>query len=327
MRTATVERRSVMSRIDGIARAAACAFTALTLTLAAGAQAQKSAAAPAAPATPIIDRIKSSGSVRFGYRTDAQPFAFKNEAGTPTGFSVELCGKVAEGLKTELNLTALKIEWVPLTLDERLAAVAQGRVDVLCGAETITLSKRETMTFSIPIFPSGIGALLRVDAPSRLVEILNNKPQSSPTWRASAGQLVNVQKFSVVNGTTAVPWIAERLKTLNLTAKVSTVPDYATGFHGVVDGTTNVFFADRATLLYGRIWSPDRADLQVLDRFFTYESLALAMARGDSKFLLSVDRSLSRLYWTPDFRAMYVKWFGEPENNVMNFYRWNALPE
>jgi ABC-type amino acid transport substrate-binding protein len=139
--------------------------------------------------------------------------------------------------------------------------------------------------------------------------------------------LVNVQKFSVVNGTTAVPWIAERLKTLNLTAKVSTVPDYATGFHGVVDGTTNVFFADRATLLYGRIWSPDRADLQVLDRFFTYESLALAMARGDSKFLLSVDRSLSRLYWTPDFRAMYEKWFGAPDNNVMNFYRWNALPE
>lgn len=315
-----------MSRTEGIARAAACAFMSLTFAIGAGAQAAK-AAPPSAPATPIIDRIKASGTVRFGYRTDAKPFSFKDEAGAPTGFSVDLCNKVAEGLKTELNLTALKVEWVPLTLDERLPAVAQGRVDVLCGAETITLTKRETVTFSIPIFPSGIGALLHTDAPSRLVEILNNKPQSSPTWRASAGQLVNVQKFSVVNGTTAVPWIAERLKTLNLTAKVATVPDYATGIHGVVDGTTNVFFGDRAILLYYRVWSPDRGDLQVLDRFFTYESLALATARGDSRFLLSVDRALSRFYWTADFRAMYVKWFGEPDNNVMNFYRWNALPE
>jgi putrescine:ornithine antiporter len=95
----------------------------------------------------------------------------------------------------------------------------------------------------------------------------------------------------------------------------------------VLDGTTNVFFGDRAILLDAKIHNDKGKNLQVLSRFFTYESLALPMARGDRELLLAVDRSLSRLYWTQDFRTMYIKWFGNPNMNVMNFYRWNALPE
>jgi polar amino acid transport system substrate-binding protein len=319
-----------MSRIERLARHTACAIMSLTVALTLAAQAAKPAAKPAVKVTtsnPVSDRIKSTGTVRFGYRNDASPFSFKDPSGNPAGFSVELCQKIAEGLKTELNLTNLKIEWVPLTLDERLAAVETDRVDLLCGAETISLTKRETMTFSIPIFPSGVGALLRVDAAPRLVEVLSGTPQTSPVWRAQAGQLINVQKFAVVNGTTAEPWIASKLTTLNLTAKVATVSTYAEGVQQVLDGTTNVFFGDRAILLDAKIHNDKGKNLQVLSRFFTYESLALPMARGDRELLLAVDRSLSRLYWTQDFRTMYIKWFGNPNMNVMNFYRWNALPE
>jgi polar amino acid transport system substrate-binding protein len=234
---------------------------------------------------------------------------------------------VAEGLKTELNLAGLKVEWVPLSLDERLTAVEQGKVDLLCGAETITLTKRESIDFSIPIFPSGIGALLRADANTRLVEVLENKPQSSPVWRANAGALITAQTFGVVKGTTTMPWLASRLSTFKLTAKVETVDNYAAGVQQVLDGKTNVLFGDRAILLDVAARDPRASSLQVLDRFFTYEALALAMARGDERYVLAVDRSLARLYAAPDFRAIYKKWFGEPDADVITFYRWNALPE
>ncbi len=102
---------------------------------------------------------------------------------------------------------------------------------------------------------------------------------------------------------------------------------YAEGVQQVLDGTTNVFFGDRAILLDAKIHNDKGKNLQVLVTVLHVRVARAAMARGDRELLLAVDRSLSRLYWTQDFRAMYVKWFGNPNMNVMNFYRWNALPE
>ena len=65
----------------------------------------------------------------------------------------------------------------------------------------------------------------------------------------------------------------------------------------------------------------------VLDRQFTYEPLALALARGDEDFRLVVDRTLSRLFGSKEFGDVYAKWFGKPDEDALNFFRWSALPE
>jgi ABC-type amino acid transport substrate-binding protein len=65
----------------------------------------------------------------------------------------------------------------------------------------------------------------------------------------------------------------------------------------------------------------------VLDRLFTYEPLALALARNDDDFRLTVDKSLSGLFASKDFDDLYRKWFGEPDENVRSFFRMSVLPE
>ena len=116
----------------------------------------------------------------FGYRAEAQPFSYRDDAGNAAGYSVALCQAIADGLKTDLGLANLSIEWVPVTIDDRFSAVQQGKVDLLCSAETETLSRRKEVSFSLPIYPSGIGALLAADTPPELQEILErgSPPQS-----------------------------------------------------------------------------------------------------------------------------------------------------
>jgi polar amino acid transport system substrate-binding protein len=41
-------------------------------------------------------------------------------------------------------------------------------VDLLCSAETEALSRRKEVSFSLPIYPSGIGALLVAGIPWQL---------------------------------------------------------------------------------------------------------------------------------------------------------------
>jgi putrescine:ornithine antiporter len=303
-------------------RIAACAIA--LLAVASPALAQR-APAPA-PAT-TLDRIKQTGQVRLGYRTDARPFAYQDDAGSASGYSVELCTRVADAIKAELGLTTLNVQWVPVTLADRFDVVRQGQVDLLCGAASETLARRAEVDFSIPIFPGGIGALLRRDASEHLREALSGQKPSAPQWRASAYQMLQTQTFAVVTGTTAEPWLAGKVSEFQLTSKVTPVDGYEAGIQAVLDRKADVLFGDRAVLLDAATRPASENKLAVLDRFFTYEFVALALARNDDAFRLVVDRTLSQLYAGAEFRALYAKWFREPDEKVLAFFKWNTLPE
>jgi ABC-type amino acid transport substrate-binding protein len=53
--------------------------------------------APASAAT--LDRVKAAGKLTLGYRTDAQPFSYRDSSGAPAGYSVALCQKIADQVK------------------------------------------------------------------------------------------------------------------------------------------------------------------------------------------------------------------------------------
>jgi ABC-type amino acid transport substrate-binding protein len=283
----------------------------------------------AAPTTGgVLSRIKSTGRLTLGYRTDARPFSYTDDSGMPAGYSVALCGKVADEAKRDLGLPALKIEWMPVTFEQRFRALRLGEIDLLCGADTITLARRTEADFSIPIFPGGIGALLRSDSSPRLRDVLSGRGQPfNPVWRANATQLLRARDFTVVQGTTAETWLGKRMKDLDILAGVAFVTGYNEGVQRVLNRGSDVFFGDRAILLETANRHAGARDLVVLDRLFTYEPMALSLAPGDDDFRLLVDRALSRLYRSPEFGTMYAKTFGEPDETTLTFFRWNALPE
>jgi len=282
-------------------------------------------AAPAAAAG-TLDRIRQAGKIELGYRDDARPFSYKDESGKAAGYSIALCEKIADDVKAELALPALTVEWVPVTLEDRFQAVQQGKVDLLCGADTATLTRRKDVSFSIPIFPSGIGAILRADSPAQLREVLAGRPSSGPIWRGSPARILEKKTFSVVGSTTSESWLGDELDKFKISATVAPVDSYQAGIQRVLDRSSDVFFGDRP-ILYDAAEGSSSGDLVVLDRLFTYEPLALALGRGDEDFRLVVDRSLSRLFKSSGFKDVYVKWFGEPDESAAIFFGLSALPE
>jgi polar amino acid transport system substrate-binding protein len=274
-----------------------------------------------------LDRIREAGKVVLGYRADARPFSFDEGSGAPAGYSVQLCQGIADEVKTELGIAALTVEWVPVSVDDRFAAVEQGKIDLLCGADTVTLERRKAVSFSIPIFPAGIAAMLRSDAPRALQDVLAGRPPSGPIWRGSPARILEDKTFSAVSGTTGETWVAKRLNDFQLTAEVVPVESYDAGATQVLDRTTDVFFGDRPILIEAAAKSSSPSDLVVLDRVFTSEPIALTLARNDDDFRLLVDRSLSRQFAADGFRDVYGKWFGAPDDAIITFFRQSALPE
>jgi len=277
----------------------------------------------------VRDRIRDTSQIRLGYRADARPFSYNAEgASGAAGYSIAVCEAVASAITRSGLLGAPTIEWVMVTPKERFPAVQQGTIDLLCGADTITLERRALVAFSTPIFQGGIGALLRADAPVQLRDVLSGKGSTfHPTWRASATQVLRTRAFAAVGGTTAERWLTTRIGDLQVVSTAMSVRSYADGIAAVRRLEAAALFGERAILLDASRRDPADRDLVVLDRMFTHEPLALAMNANDPGFRQMVDRALAQLNVSGELRRLYSKWFGEPDASAVTFFRWNARSE
>jgi polar amino acid transport system substrate-binding protein len=160
-----------------------------------------------------------------------------------------------------------------------------------------------------------------------LQDVLAGRPPTGPIWRGSPARVLEKKTFSVVKGTTSENWLSGRLQHFQLDASVIPVENYDSGIQEVVSGDADVFFGDRSILLDAAAESGSASELTVIDRLFTEDPLAFALQRNDDDFRLVVDRTLSGIFASGEFRDEYMKWFGPPDDEALAFFRLSALPE
>jgi polar amino acid transport system substrate-binding protein/glutamate/aspartate transport system substrate-binding protein len=257
-----------------------------------------------------LARIKDSGVIKLGYREDAAPFSYRNDRGEPAGYSVGLCGAVVAALQQELNQPDLEAKFVPVGAEDRFTALQNGTIDLLCGATTATLSRRQLVDFSLPTFIDGASVLFLKDGPA--------------DFEGLAGHKVGVR-----GGTTTEEALRNSLKELAIDAQIVAVTDHKDGLRGLEAGELSAYFADQGILLFLMLQSQSPQMLRLSGRFFTREPYALALPRGDSELRLLVDRTLSRLYRTGKVRDHFSKAFGpvRPSKLLEALFVVSGLPE
>jgi ABC-type amino acid transport substrate-binding protein len=266
--------------------------------------------AAAAAQAQTLERVRASGMFKIGYRVDAEPFAYKNTLGEPAGYSVDLCRAVAASVKAKLGLAEIKLDYVPVDTKDRFQAVQDGRIDILCGATTETLARRQLVDFSLFTFIDGAGVMLRKDGPK--------------DFEGLAGQKVGVR-----GATTTETALRDSLKQLSINAEVVVVDNHNDGLKKLEANQIQAYFADRGILMFLLIGSGFK-DLWVSERQFTFEPYALALTRGDDDFRLLVDTTLSELYRSDSISQIFTNAFGSnaKESTILKaLYVINALPE
>lgn len=265
----------------------------------------------ATAAADMLDQIKKDATIRLAVRPDAPPFSARNDDGTFTGYSVALCRAVATQIKTDLKLPDLKIDYVPVTAENRFDVIAQGDADLLCEATTATLTRRADMDFSLPTFVSGAGLAILTGGPKDIM--------------ALAGK-----KIGVLDGTTTEEALRTTLQEKKIAADVVLAKTHDEGLAALEAGNVSAYFADRTILMYllnGRS-SPHK--LLLSDSFLTIEPYALALPRGDEAMRLAVDRALSHLYRSGAILKIFKDSFGanaKPTALQKALYTISGLPE
>jgi ABC-type amino acid transport substrate-binding protein len=257
-----------------------------------------------------LARIGQAQALTLGFREDSRPFSFRDTDGTPAGYSVELCKRVAASLQSQLKLAKLDVKWVPVTVATRMQAVRDGTVDLECGSTTRTLGREQEVDFSNTIWVEGSSFASPASAPLRRVDELQGK------------------RVGVIAGTTT----EVALKALSARGVVPVfvpVQTHTDGLAAVRDGRADAYATDRLILVGEALGAPTGPKLVLSDDYLSVETYSLMMRR-DADFRLAVNRALAGIYRSGEIAAVFRHVFGPgvlPSSVVETAYLLNALPD
>jgi ABC-type amino acid transport substrate-binding protein len=122
-----------------------------------------------------LKTIKDTGVIKLGYLPQSVPFSFADGDGKPLGYSPDLCLRAATGIKEQLGLQKLDVQWVRVSEETRFDAVKAGAIDLECGITTNTLSRQKDVDFTVMTWVDGANFLVRDSSPYRTLSDLAGK--------------------------------------------------------------------------------------------------------------------------------------------------------
>ncbi len=260
-----------------------------------------------------LAKIRENGAMVIGYRKNSPPFSFVDGQGNPSGYSIDLCKRIAAAVQKRLGIPEMVVTYVPVSVDDRIGAVESGKIDIECGATTNTLSRQERVDFTHITFVTGGTLLSLQSAPIRLTSEASGK------------------RIAVVEGTTTESALRRYLSEALIKADIELVTEHAAGMGLLAEKKVDAFASDRLVLLGLVKNTGDASKFVVSDDFFSYEPYALMVRRNDADFRLVANRALSEVFRNEQIGILYRKWFGvigaRPSGLQMAVFHLQALPE
>jgi glutamate/aspartate transport system substrate-binding protein len=243
-----------------------------------------------------LDKIRETGAITLGYPETSVPFAYLDGNQKPIGYTVEICERVVEAIKTELKLPKLETRYQPITSATRIQLLANGTIDLECGNTTNNIERHKLAAFSPTIFVAQVVLVARKDGG---VDV--NDPTSF-RGKAIAAQ-AGGQTFKVITLINAKN---------NLGITVVGAKDTAETFlmlsSGRAAGTANDDGLAYATVATSR--TPD--DFVIGSKGLEMAPYGIVEPKDDSAFKKVVDDAVIDLMKNGQIAALYDKYFNSP---------------
>lgn len=260
-----------------------------------------------------LEKIARTGVFVIGYRTDASPLSYENADGEPSGYSVDLCRRIAAAIKSHLGENDIETKFVSVSSDKRISAVISGEIDIECGSTTITLSRQEQVDFTIPTFVTGASILSLAATGIQGMSDLSGK------------------KVGAVKGTTTVELLRENLEENLIDATVVIVGNREEAMNRLNRGDIDAFASDQIVLIGQIIEAAYPKKYALLDETFSYEPYGFVVRRNDADFRLVANRAITQIYRSGQHIQIFNKWIGRigirPPPVLLAMYQLNTIPE
>lgn len=241
-----------------------------------------------------LAKIAELGEITVGHRDGAVPFSYYDADQKPVGYAMDLCAKVVDAVKTELNKPDLKISYLPVTGATRMPLLANGTIDMECGTTTNNAERQNQVAFSSTYFVAGVRMLSLAKAP--IEDITQAKGKTVVT----------------LSGTTSVKVISDLNAKHDLGLTVLNVKDLAEGMLTLATGRAVALIFDDVSIAGAAATSKNPADFVMSSEPLSIEPYGIMLRKGDAKFKGLIDKTLAEVYASGEINGLYDKWFVQP---------------
>lgn len=234
-----------------------------------------------------LDAIKERGKLVVGVKSDTKLFGLKNTGtGEIEGFDVDIAKAIAKHILGDES----KIELKEVTSKTRIPLLQNGEIDMIVATMTITEERKQQVDFSDVYFEAGQSLLV---------------PKGSPI--TGVDSLTKGTTVLAVKGSTSVKNIREKAPD----AEVLEFENYQDAFNALKANKGDTLTTDNAILLGMQQQDPN---FELVGGNFTDEPYGIAVKKGSSDLLQSVNDTLADLKSSGEYDKLYEQWLGvKPE--------------
>ena len=242
---------------------------------------------------PTLEKVREYGAIYVGHREGSIPFSYM-VGDEVVGYSKDICDRIVDAIKDQLDDPTLKVVLVPVTSSSRLLMLMTGVIDLECGSTTNTKIRQQQVAFGVTTFVSGVKAVTRKDIGIDRIADLNGKVVVTTA------------------GTTTERLVKTVLAARNASVRPKTARTHTESLSMVVSRQADAFVLDDAILAGLLADSPDGGKLKLLEDNFGFEPYGIALRKGDPEFKKLVDTTLIRMMKDGEIEKLYTKWFMSP---------------
>ncbi len=257
-----------------------------------------------------LKQIKDTGAITIGYRESSIPFSYLGNDAQPIGYSLELCERIVDAVKTQLGMPGLKVNYQAVTSQNRIPLVANGTVMLECGSTVNNAERQQQVAFSLTSFVVATRFIARKTAHYQTVDDLKGKTVVCTT---GTNTLKRVRDLSTARG-------------LNL--NIIAGKDHADSMLLMTSGRAEAFFEDDILLTGLAASSQDPQAYALSTEGYSVDPYAIMFAKDDPAMKKVVDATLLGLFRSGEINRIYDKWFVKPippKNIALNFPMGAAL--
>jgi glutamate/aspartate transport system substrate-binding protein len=260
-----------------------------------------------------LTRIQQNKAVTIGFRESAAPFAYLDERKQASGYSIDICNRIAQEIGRKLNIPHIETKYVPVTPQTRIPLIANGTIDLECGTTVNSLSRQEQVDFSYAVALAEGRLLVKKTSGIKDLSDLN-------------GKIV-----ALAAGTTAERYVRAALDRNKINVRVLQVRDNAEGLLAVNSQRVDAFVND-AVLLGGVLrTAQNKDDLAIVGKPLSFEQVAFMVGKNNSGLLTIINGTIARLLASGELQKLYGQWitpYGVPiEGEVDTLFKIEAIAE
>ncbi len=239
-----------------------------------------------------LKKVKDTGTITIGYRDSSIPFSYLDDNQKPIGFAIDICRVIVDGVKAELKLDKMQVEFTPVTSSTRIPLLANGTIDLECGSTTNNPERLKQVAFTNTHFLTATRFVSKKASKLDSIDDLKGKSVASSS------------------GTTNIKQVTEANAARNLGINIIPAKEHAESFLMVETDRAVAAVLDDILLASFVAGSKDPGAYVISkDAFSKPEPYGIMIRKDDPAFKKVVDAATAALYKSADGQKLYDKWF------------------